>query len=157
MFIGVRYMALYRQAESLARPLREYGLSAKAVYVGLALLALIEAAMLYVLDPREPGNYPVCPFLGVSGYHCPGCGTLRALHQLLYGHPISALGYNLLTVLSLPFLGYAFVVGGLRAFRMRAPASLFITSKLIWGLVFGIVGFWVLRNIPVEPLQALAP
>ena len=127
------------------------------MYAGLALLAIGVGAMLYILDPREAGNYPVCPFLGVTGHHCPGCGTLRALHQLLYGNPVSALGYNLITVLSLPFLGYAFVVGALRAFRMPAPGSVFINSQLIWGLVFGVVTFWVLRNIPVEPLQALAP
>ena len=131
--------------------------SARAQYVLAGALILMAAAVLYVLDPREPGNYPVCPFLGLTGYHCPGCGTLRALHQLLYGNPMSALGYNLVTVLSLPFLGYAFVVGALRAFRMPAPVSLFINSKLIWGLFFGIVTFWVLRNIPVETLQALAP
>lgn len=132
-------------------------LSERVGYVLGGGLAFVAAVVLYVLDPREPGNYPVCPFLGLTGYHCPGCGTLRALHQLLYGNPMSALGYNLLTVLSLPFLGYTFVVGALRAFRMPAPASVFINSKLIWGLVFGIVAFWVLRNIPFEPMPVLAP
>ena len=104
-------MALYRQTESLVGSQRGYRLSAKAIHVGFALLAIVGAAMLYVLDPREAGNYPVCPFLEVTGYHCPGCGTLRALHQLLYGNPINALGYNVFTVLSLPFMGYGFAVG----------------------------------------------
>ena len=135
----------------------KYGLSSRVFYGLVAILALASAGMLYILDPREPGNYPVCPFLGVTGYHCPGCGTLRALHQLLYGNPVSALGYNVLTVLSLPFLAYAFAVGALRAFRVSAPAPIFINPKLIWGLVFGIVAFWVLRNVPVEPLSILAP
>ena len=62
---------------------------------------------------------------------------------------MSALGYNLLTVLSLPFLGYTFAERALRAFRMPAPASVFINSKLIWGQLIGIATFWVLRNIPV--------
>ena len=115
----------------------------RAQYVLAGAFILTAAVVLYVLDPREAGNYPVCPFLGVTGYHCPGCGTLRALHQLLYGNPINALGYNLLTVLSLPFMGYAFAVGAMRAFRAPAPRPLFVNSKLIWGLVLrcgGILG-----------------
>ncbi len=131
--------------------------SERAQYVLAGALILMAAAVLYVLDPREPGNYPVCPFLGVTGYHCPGCGTLRALHQLLYGNPMSALGYNALTVLALPFMAYAFAAGTLRAFRAPAPAPLLINHKLIWGLFFGIVAFWALRNVPIEPLSMLAP
>lgn len=156
-FIGVRDMALYLRTESWARPHRAYGIPEKAFYVGLALLALTGAAMLYVLDPREAGNYPVCPFLGLTEYHCPGCGTLRALHQLLHGNPLGAAGYNLLTALSMPFIGYAFVVGALRAYRGPGPRPLFVNPKLIWGLFLGIVAFWVLRNVPVEPVSMLAP
>ena len=132
-------------------------LSTRAFYVLAGLVALGAAAMLYVLDPREPGNYPVCPFLGLTGYHCPGCGSLRAMHQLLHGSPLNALGYNPLTILSLPFLAYAFVAGGLRAFRAPAPAPLFIHPRLIWAMLFGIAAFWVLRNIPIQPLSILAP
>ena len=131
--------------------------SERAQYLLGGALILMAAAVLYVLDPREAGNYPVCPFLGLTGYHCPGCGTLRALHQLLYGNPVNALGYNMLTVASLPFLGYGFAVGVMRAFRVPAPGPLFINSKLIWGLFFGIVAFWVLRNVPIEPMSMLAP
>ena len=129
----------------------------RVLYIVAVLVGVAGSAVLYVVDPREPGNYPVCPFLGVTGYHCAGCGTLRALHQLLHGNPSSAIGYNLLTVLSLPFLAYVFAAGGLRAFRAPAPASIFINPKLIWGLFFGIVAFWALRNVPVEPLSVLAP
>lgn len=134
-----------------------HALSERGAYIVVGLLAIVGAAVLYVFDPREPGTYPVCPFLGLTGYHCPGCGTLRALHQLLHGNPIAALGYNLLTVLSLPFLAYAFAAGAMRAFRSPAPASIFIHPKLIWSLFFGIAAFWVLRNIPFEPLVVLAP
>ncbi len=145
------------QTKNFVQPIRGYGLPARAVYAIAGLVALGAAAMLYVLDPREPGNYPVCPFLGLTGYHCPGCGSLRAMYQLLHGSPLNALGYNPLTILSLPFLAYAFIVGGLRAFRAPAPAPLFIHPKLIWALFFGIAAFWVLRNVPIQPLSILAP
>ena len=145
------------QTKSFVQPIRGYGLPEKAVYLVAGLAALGAAAMLYVLDPREPGNYPVCPFLGLTGYHCPGCGSLRAMHQLLHGSPLNALGYNPFTIFSLPFLAYAFVAGGLRAFRAPAPAPLFIHPRLIWAMLFGIAAFWVLRNIPIQPLSTLAP
>ena len=150
-------MALSTQTKEFLQPIGGHGLSERAIYVAAGIVALGAAAMLYIFDPREPGNYPICPFLGLTGYHCPGCGTLRALHQLLHGSPLTALGYNPLTILSLPFLAYAFVAGGLRAFRAPAPAPIFIHPKLIWGLFFGIAAFWVLRNVPIEPLAILAP
>ena len=150
-------MSLSTQTKDFLQPIRGYVLSERAIYVAAGLLALAGASLLYVLDPRESGNYPICPFLGLTGYHCPGCGTLRALHQLLYGSPLNALGYNPLTILSLPFLAYAFVAGGLRAFRAPAPAPIFVHPKLIWALFFGITAFWVLRNVPIEPLAILAP
>ena len=134
-----------------------HGLPQKGVYIVVGFLAIVGAAVLYVLDPREPGNYPVCPFLGLTGYHCLGCGTLRALHQILHGSPISALGYNLLTVLSLPLLAYSFVAGAMRAFRAPSPAPIFLHPKLIRALVFVVAAFWVSRNIPIEPLAVLAP
>ena len=155
--VGPGDMALNSRTEGVLWPPQGYRLPAKAVCVGLALLALVGVGMLYIFDPREPGNYPVCPFLGITGHHCPGCGTLRALHQLLHRNPITALGYNPLTVLSLPILAYTFAVGALRAFQAPAPAPIFIRPSLIWGLFLGIVAFWALRNVPVEPLSILAP
>ncbi len=136
---------------------RSFRLSTRAAYVGLALLGAIALAALYVFDPRNPGGYPVCPFLGLTGYHCPGCGTLRALHQLLHGNVLGALGYNPLTLLSLPFIAYSLAVGAMRAFRVSVPRPVFVPHQLIWALFVGIVAFWVLRNVPVEPFSVLAP
>ena len=42
----------------------------------------------------------------VTGLLCPGCGTLRGLHQLLHGHLAAAFRLNPVMVLSLPLLGY---------------------------------------------------
>ncbi len=150
-------MALNALATHRRSALRRHKAAKGLAYLLVGLLALASAAMLYAFDPREPGNYPVCPFLGLTGYHCPGCGTLRALHQLLHGNIFSALGYNPLTVISLPFLAYAFALGALRAFRAPAPAPLFINPRLIWAMFFGIAAFWALRNVPFGPLTILAP
>ena len=129
----------------------------RVAYLGIALLGLAGLAVLYAVDPRNPGVYPVCPFLGLTGCYCPGCGTLRALNRLLHGDVAGALGYNPLTVLALPFVAYSYAAGALRAFDLPAPRPVFIRSRWIWALLAGVVAFWALRNVPIGPLTALAP
>ncbi|MGW5120324.1 DUF2752 domain-containing protein, partial [Streptomyces noursei] len=52
-----------------ARPLRRL-----AAPVGT--LAAVTAAFAWVgaVDPNEPGHYPVCPLLHLTGLLCPACG-----------------------------------------------------------------------------------
>ena len=70
-------------------------------------------AFLYLPSiPGIRGIFPACPFLSLTGCYCPGCGTLRALHTLLRGDVAGAIGYNVLTVLSLPFIAYSLWHGG---------------------------------------------
>ena len=137
--------------------LSRFLLSPRVGYVALIALGFAGVAILYTFDPRNPGTYPICPFLGLTGYHCPGCGTLRALHQLLHGNIIAALGYNPFTVLSLPFIAYSYANGAMRVFRLATPPRVFVPPQYIWALFVGIVAFWLLRNVPIEPLTVLAP
>ena len=132
-------------------------LSQKAAFVGLALVCTAGIALLYALDPRNPGLFPTCPFLGLTGCYCPGCGTLRALHMLLRGDVAGALGYNILTVLSLPFIAYSLGTSAMRAFGLRAPSPVFVHPRWIWALLATVVAFWILRNVPVAPLTVLSP
>lgn len=104
-----------------------------------------------------PGLYPSCPFYALTGFHCPGCGTLRGLHQLLNGHPIAALDLNPLMVLTLPFLAYVFVSQILIAVRGRGLRRIFVKPYLITAIFWVVLAFWVLRNIPVYPFTILAP
>ena len=134
-----------------------YSISPRIAYVGLALLGPAGLALLYFVDPRNPGVFPACPFLGLTGCYCPGCGTLRALHVLLRGDIAGAIGYNLVAVLALPFIAYSFVAAAMRAFGLRAPRPVFVHPRWIWALLVGVVAFWVLRNLPFAPLTMLAP
>ncbi len=129
----------------------------KLAYAALTTLGLLGLAVVYIVDPRIQGNYPVCPFLGVTGFHCPGCGTLRALHMLLRGDIIAMFGYNLFAMLSLPFIAYSFLSGATRAFLQRSLPTVFIPHRWIWALLATIIAFWTLRNVPIEPFTVLAP
>ena len=66
-------------------------------------LIIVAAAGLLAMDPVRGGILPGCPFHALTGLYCPGCGSCRALHQLLSGHVGAAISYNLLTILALPF------------------------------------------------------
>jgi hypothetical protein len=107
------------------------------------------AAVCYVaeVDPGVPGHYPTCPFYALTGYYCPGCGTLRAIHALTHGHPGQAFGYNALSMSMLPLLGYFWVAWLIRSAR-RQPRPEPAHPAWIWGLAALIAVFWVVRNLP---------
>jgi len=125
-----------------------------AFWIGFVLAC---GCLLYVADPAGPSCYPPCPVHYLTGLHCPGCGSLRAAHQLLHGHLVAALGLNPLMVLSVPFLAYTCVAGGLRSLGWSALPRRRLPAWMIWSLLGLILAYWVLRNIPVSPLNALAP
>ena len=126
-------------------------------YAIVAVTGVAGLTVVYFFDPRNPGLYPVCPFFGLTGCYCPGCGTLRAVHQLLHGNIPAAFGYNPYSMLALPAIGYSLVAGRLRAYRLPAPPPLAIPTGWIWALLAAILAFLLLRNLPLAPFTILAP
>lgn len=123
----------------------------------MAAAAAAACATLLVLDPNEPGNYPVCPFLAVTGRWCPGCGSLRGMRALLTGDVGAAFGFNALMVLSLPYLLYRWVLWFSPRLAQHAPARIVLPVPAMYTLPLVIMAFWGLRNIPVAPFSVLAP
>src|SRR4030095_2188 len=70
-------------------------------------LLLAGSAYLFVFEPGKSGFFPPCPFRLLTGFTCPGCGTTRALHQILHGHFAAAFMLNPLLLLAIPFLLFA--------------------------------------------------
>jgi hypothetical protein len=124
---------------------------------GVLGLCACTAIPLFFFNPDSTALFPPCPFLALTGYYCPGCGTLRGLHQLLHGNVEAALALNALMVLSVPFLAYAFISLVLEVFRGRPLPRLFRSPYSTWAIFVLVVAFWVLRNIPVYPFTLLAP
>jgi hypothetical protein len=116
-------------------------------FSGVLALIAIGFAILFFFDPVRTSVYPPCPFHWLTGLNCPGCGSIRALHQLAHGHFAAAFGCNPLTVLMLPVVAY------LGVSRRDTP----INPILAWVLVGTVVVFGVLRNIPTYPFTLLAP
>lgn len=124
----------------------------------VSLLVGLGLAVLYFrLDPaRYP--FPRCPVHWLTGLHCPGCGTQRAMHALLHGRFLEAIGFNVLAALVAPLvvLGVATEVRGWLGGTPHRSLLLY-RPWLGWGVVGLTVVFTVLRNLP-GPLGAwLAP
>lgn len=116
------------------------------------VLAVIAAGLLRVSNPATTWFFPPCPFRALTGYLCPGCGTLRALHELLYGHVAAAFRLNPLMILLLPYVGYAGTSDALETVIGRALPRVFIRPAYIWMLLAIIIVFWILRNIPLAAI-----
>ena len=127
----------------------------RLVLLGLAALPCL--ALVYARNPEDSGWYPPCLFYSLTGLHCPGCGTLRGLHQLLHGNLLAAIGYNPYSMLALPFIGYAFLTALLATTWDKRLPTVFVHPALIWGLLAAVLAFWALRNVPVFPFTVLAP
>ena len=97
--------------------------------------------------PTQPGNYPTCPWLLLTGTFCPGCGTLRATHALTEGNVLEALARNPLTVGAFLLMALGFVRWTRRQWRgeQRMTAA---PAWLLYALFWAIMAFWILRNVP---------
>jgi hypothetical protein len=127
------------------------------VAAGTVGIVVASSAVLFLCDPSTSTLYPPCPFHTLTGLYCPGCGTARALHELLHGHPKEAFDLNPLMVLMLPFLGYSLMSYAIFETRERSLPGTFTSPFWGWLMLWVILAYWVLRNIPLYPLSLLAP
>jgi hypothetical protein len=112
------------------------------------LLAIAAGAVLYLFDPSANRLFPECPFRALTGFLCPGCGTTRALHQLIHGKIMAAIQLSPLLVIVAPILGYAAISTCLLVLRGRPLPQPRIHGTWIWALLAILIGFGVLRNTP---------
>ncbi len=101
------------------------------IVAGIALAVTIR-------DPHASGSWAVCPTFGLFGIACPGCGSLRAMHDLVAGRVIESIGHNALLLPGMLFL---------LAAAIRPPGRWW---SMIWLVV--LTGFTLVRNIPGSPL-----
>ncbi|MDO9455098.1 DUF2752 domain-containing protein [Nocardioides sp.] len=129
-------------------PTTRPGRGAVGGFVATTGAALAAAGVLRTVDPHQSGHYPTCPFLAVTGVWCPGCGSLRALHDLLHLDLVGGLQRNPLAVAGVAALAVAWVCWGLRLAGRDAPHPTRIGPRWIWALLGLVLAFAVLRNVP---------
>ncbi|WP_430866856.1 DUF2752 domain-containing protein [Demequina aurantiaca] len=106
-------------------------------------------------NPYQAGFFPSCIYLSATGHWCPGCGGLRATHDILRGDFGAAMGMNPVVVLViLPLIVVSMAWWLLSAFGMRLP-KIVVPTWVAWALPALLGVFWILRNIPaLEPWLA---
>lgn len=103
-------------------------------------------ALIALRSPYTSGSYGFCPFLTLTGYYCPGCGGLRAIHDLLHLDVAAAWDMNPLVVLAAPLVVVAWSVWLWRAWRRREPRV--PSTGAVVTLAVCLTAFTVLRNVP---------
>jgi len=144
---------------STVLPVRAFsGSTGRAALWTLAAAGSAAAAtVLYRFDPLRAGFYPKCVLFTLTGIYCPGCGALRATHALLHGHVLTALDFNPLWVVVLPFLAYALAAQAVEAVSGRRLPTYRLSGREAKAVFWAFVAFTVLRNVPLFPLSVLAP
>ncbi|MFF2719126.1 DUF2752 domain-containing protein [Streptomyces sp. NPDC058011] len=122
----------------------------------LGILATVTAAFAYVgtVDPNEPGHYPVCPLLKITGAFCPGCGGLRSAHAFIHGDLGAAFSANAVATTGYFLFAAMWVLWLVRAWRGR-PLRIALAPAWWWSIGALLLVFTVVRNLPFG--SALAP
>jgi hypothetical protein len=112
-------------------------------------LGVVAAVVLYLFDPATTAIYPVCFFHATTGLLCPGCGTLRALHQLSHGNFAAAWQLNAFTVSLLPVAAWLGLRELISVTTGKRLPGIVTRPAFGWALIVGMVIFGIARNIPI--------
>jgi len=129
----------------------------KVLKFGLLVGVIALAVVFYFLNPVEHPIFPKCTFHSLTGYHCPGCGSQRAIHSLLHLNFRGVISNNFLFLPAMLLLLYHYIHPVLNnIFSWKLP-NIFYYKRFPW-IVFGtVILFWILRNLPYYPFSVLAP
>ncbi|MGN0062678.1 MAG: DUF2752 domain-containing protein [Nocardioides sp.] len=124
--------------------------SATPLYL-MGAAGLAAAALVVVRDPHQGGSFGICPSLLLTGFYCPGCGSLRGTHDLLTGNLRESLGHNVLLIPGLVYIVWWWVSELAAAHGRRVPGPpRSVGVSIFVGVLF--VVFAVVRNLPGSPL-----
>ena len=122
----------------------------------LICVAGVCALMLYFFNPAQFRFYPTCALYKITGLLCPGCGGLRAAHELMHGHFAEAFRLNAILVLSIPaaaLIGGRFLIRKLR----REPFRFTVRPLWFWVGLIALALFGIFRNLPFAQAHGLVP
>ena len=113
------------------------------------VLVIIFLSLYFLFNPSTSNFFPKCPFHTITGFYCPGCGSQRAIHDMMHLNIFEAINHN-----ALMFFTFTFGIG-LYLYSKKKFSGLIYHPKSPF-IIFGeIFLFGVLRNIDV--FHFLAP
>lgn len=130
----------------------------KVFYLVIAAILIIGLLLFYFFyNPAQYSIFPRCPFNRLTGLFCPGCGSQRAIHQILHGYFINGISHNLLIGLAVFVIAYDAFIHLTNNVLNKNFKNILHYSKITYTILILIVLFWVLRNINQYPFTILAP
>lgn len=111
-------------------------------------LVLILGLFYFSYNPANTQFFPKCPVNYVTGLSCPGCGSQRAIHELLHFNFKEAFAHNALLVVSIPYLltGIAFSNEKIKNQYPKTRRVLF-GQRAILVILAVVIFFTIFRNI----------
>jgi hypothetical protein len=113
------------------------------------VLVIIFLSLYFLFNPSTSIFFPKCPFHTITGLYCPGCGSQRAIHDMMHLNIFEAINHN-----ALMFFTFTFGIG-LYLYSKKKFSDLIYHPKsplIIFGIIFL---FGVLRNL--DRFHFLAP
>jgi hypothetical protein len=129
----------------------------RIVAPGMLVLLATGLVLLQIYNPATYTLFAPCPLHYLTDWYCPGCGSLRAIHQLLQGNLQAAWAMNPLSMLLFPFLAYGLGREGISYSRGQPSSQFAVPGAWISALCAVIVLFGIVRNLPFHPFDLLAP
>lgn len=120
----------------------------KFKWLFILIIIIIVGVFYKITNPYEVNYLPKCTFYTITGYQCPGCGSQRALHDILNLNFISALKENFLLVISLPYIFFgAFLdLKKKKSAKLKKIQNIFYENNALIVIFFIIIFFWIFRN-----------
>lgn len=121
--------------------------------IGLGVLSVLAVLLYFSFNPEKGLFFPKCPSYQYLGIYCSGCGSQRAIHDLLHFRFGEAISHNLLLIPAL----FVLVQHGLVKVKVLKTKS-FLNYRYAPIIVLIIVLlFMFLRNLRMYPFEYLAP
>ena len=126
-----------------------------AIILGVVFLGIL--LLYFFINPSSSNYFPKCPFLTATGYYCTGCGSQRAIHDLLHLNILGVARHNILFIPAFLLIAYHWARNYTPLknkknlpdpiYHPKTPIVLFIIIAL----------FTILRNVHIYPFTLLAP
>lgn len=127
----------------------------------IALILAVAGWLYFNFNPATVSFFPKCPSYSLLGFYCAGCGSQRAVHQLLHARIGTAADYNLLAIIYSPLLLAYFAEWLLHKYtsviKTLQVRKLFHQPWFVYCTLVLVVLFTIVRNIPWHGFDWLRP